>query len=319
MAKLETWEGLVKQYRGAVVAWINQAEAPNLKEVNSQGVCNAIVKDWLASYRKDQHARQSFVAKFAAKDSSGQWLNTCVPDSYIDDQQKLSDALKLSRVEVEQRQKKIAQLKKQRKQSEADAAELELWQFAQRAVGGPDCRTLVGKKTFASTMQVLTQIDAALYIALSLTGTMPKRFWEFSAKSFGHVVGLEFRPAYNLFEFIDANLGLFAFVKRDDMLSFVQNAVWPRFYQPYPITTFALYMYEIGPDDFGITQQELESRQRQRKLKQIERDMARLFAEIQSDLDAQERDRDADSNTLDPVGENESKSEINSKSEEGVT
>src|SRR5262249_24362054 len=71
----------------------------------------------------------------------------------------------------------------------------------------------------------------------------------------GHVVGFEIRadivvsenfPA--LYEFLDANLGLFAFGKYDGMLSFFLESVWQSLYsQKYAVCTFRTAQLQVAP------------------------------------------------------------------------
>jgi hypothetical protein len=312
MADLRVWEGLVKQCGGAVVAWINQAGAANLKAANSEGVCNAIFRDWLASYRGDQRARKCFVAKFAARDNEGNWLNANVPQDYLADQEKLNQELKLQRAGLALRAKRLAEADKRGNKDEIAKAIDELWTFKQHMTGGDACINLVAFTSLAETMASLAKIQRSGYIGLSLSLILPKRFWDFGTKTSGHMVGLEFQPAYNMFEYIDANLGLFAFVKQADMLSFIQNAVWPRFYQPYSIRLFSLYVYDVGRGGFDITDDELALKQQERDARR--RELAQRFARMQQDLEAS--DNVADSDAPGPIGENEPKSEKESKSEE---
>src|SRR3954454_22550356 len=176
MAELKVWQGLVKQYGGAVVAWINQSGAAKLKEANSEGVCNAIFRNWLASYRKDQLARKSFVARFAGKDNEGNWLNANVPQDYIADQQNLTQQEMLQRAGLALRTKRLTEADKRGNKDEIDKAIDDLWTFKQRMVGGAECINLHAFSSFAETMRVLSTITRPGYIGFSLAGgSLPER------------------------------------------------------------------------------------------------------------------------------------------------
>jgi hypothetical protein len=112
MAKLADWTGYARRFNGTVSAWINQAEAPKLLADNSQGVCNAIVTDWLASFRGYRSDRMKFIAKFTKRDNNGLLFNANIPDEYIAQQAQLSNELALHRAGLA---KRLAQIEASRR------------------------------------------------------------------------------------------------------------------------------------------------------------------------------------------------------------
>jgi hypothetical protein len=256
MSELKTWDDNAARRGGAVIAWINQADAPSLEAANSQGVCNAIVKDWISSCRGYTSDRGEFVKTFTARDKDGRLLNANVPERYIAQQEKLTTALKIYQTEARTRRLKIRDLEQKGDKEAAKQLRLEGSRANQRAFGGETCEKVAARASFDEVIDALNKVSTDdLYIALTF-------YWDTDSESFGHVVGIELRNDKHRFGFIDANLGLFSFPEFSSLISFWRDDVWPALYQRHGPKPFALYFYRIGHGGTGRSpseQQQLDA------------------------------------------------------------
>ena len=282
MENLDDWIGIAAKYNGIAVAWINQAGAPALKKGNVSGVCRAITLDWIAAYSAGTAEQVTFLSAFRILGSDKQLLNVNVPEKYIKPQAAYQKQLEIDRVTYQRLREdqdlkfKVAetlntQLQLKKKQgltpdpSEdaaltnalkiSGAAMNKVNEFAALIGGGPRCANQTNFNSFAEVIAALenAQPDShqttpnSEFVAMGLTGPGSSA----SNDRFGHIVGLEFgwnrKPP--LFEFLDANTGLFCFPTQKDMIDFVRR-VWSEFYESYwdkgAIDKLKLYSYPGG-------------------------------------------------------------------------
>jgi hypothetical protein len=270
MAQLEDWRTAARAHSGSIVVWINQSAAANLKAVNSNGVCKAITMDWIASYRKYRSDRAAFVNQFRKYDADGN-LETCIPDTYLAKQTAFTQQLALDRKAY------VAAIGKY-KLNPTLAGKKKVDDILRRARGGPDCRNFTKFTSIDQVATALTSLAKPAYCALALT------------EPGGHVIGFELRSDQKvsdnfpkLYEYLDANTGLFAFGDLQKMLDFVKQKVWPQradkdgkvvwngYAKKY--TKFMLLEYDIGLGGFGLSPQEEQAA--------IDKELAELEAEFE--------------------------------------
>jgi hypothetical protein len=279
MAKLSDFENYAAKYNGGVVAWINQGDI--IAGTDARGVCLVIVQDWIESCRLSWSKRVTFVKKFTGRDKDGKFDDSYVPKDYLDRQDAENRKVALAKAELEKRGKKAKELEK-KGQNDAARAELEAaWTHLKKTIGGDDCRQLAVRHSFKQVVDSLKKITEPCYIALSLNA--PARWTLKGRKDFGHTVGIELRPDIPMFEFLDANSGLFAFTKLDDMIAFLQDIIWPGFYQSKNVTAFGFYFF-----DAGLTLKEIKDSRLQEELKNISRDLQELLDPLDAEQSQEE-------------------------------
>src|SRR3954453_14347333 len=184
MPAFATWDESARQRGGAVIAWINQTDAPSLEAANSEGVCYAIVREGIRRCRGYTADRGTFVKTFTARDQDGKVLNANVPMDYIDQQNNLTAALKIYQKEASARNAKITELEKKKgNETMVKQLRLEGWRANQRAFGGEGCEKAVGRRLFAEVIDALNKVSTEpLYIGLTF-------YWDANKETSGHMVG----------------------------------------------------------------------------------------------------------------------------------
>jgi hypothetical protein len=276
MPNLATWKGYAKANNGDLVVWINQSEAPNLKAANSGFVCSAITRDWISSCRKYRSDRTAFVQSFRQYDDSGKLLGHSIPDHYLARQQEIKREIEGYTKRAEELRKKIlVYVKEYPKEKDFRAALLESLKIYERIMrGGVDCIKFISETSIDKIMAALTTQITPAYFALSMKPADSDK---------GHVVGFEFRsdestPSFpEIYQFIDANFGLFVFKDQIDMMDFVEKKIWGRFYQKR-YTRFYLLEYDVGFGGFGLSPAEkkkLEDEALDKELAEFELELER--------------------------------------------
>lgn len=228
MAK-EEWSLAAKVHGGNLVVWIEQGTDPNLERANSNGVCHALTHDWIERYTRYRDDRSEFVNAFRDNEG-GRADGTSIPLDYISQQG-------LYQSQVESFNAALTSAKQLKGSMPADARRLlvDSLKRQQQSLYG-DSAVVTRPKAGTSIVEVVNSFPVhPCYVALS-----------FRARGGGHVVGFEFRPDVHvsgnfpqLFEYFDANLGLFAFPSRSSLLAFFLETVWPTIYaESYAGCTF---------------------------------------------------------------------------------
>lgn len=239
------WTKKAGQHNGNPVIWIDQTNAPQLKAANSEGVCFAITLDWVEQYRTSQVARSRFLNSF--RDVQAEDPPKHLPAIYIDKQQAYSDELKAQNAAIGKLKQMLVTATES---SRPPKSELEtiLLSVAKHhygrsvgTVGKLDDDFLGIENTIAALKQAAGQAPGYFMMTFSVPGRG------------GHVVGFECRsdmyvsPNYpELYEFIDANLGAYAFSKLDDMMDFFYLEVWSDIYLLKNYTRFELAQFDRG-------------------------------------------------------------------------
>ena len=270
MPAFKTWEDNAAECRGVVIAWINQTDAPTLEAANSEGVCYAIVRDWISSCRGYASDRIAFIKTFMARDKDGKLLNAHVPEHYIKQQEKLMEGVKIYQEQARARKLKIKQLQEKGNEAAVKQLRLEGLQALQRAFGGVECEKLALYRSLDQVLVTAKKFETAdAYLGLTF-------YWDANSESFGHVVGLELRYDKHRYGLIDPNLGLFSFPEFSDLISFLRDDVWPELYGPHGPNLFGLYIYNIGHGGTGLSPSEQ---------KQLDDENAKQLESVQSSAD----------------------------------
>lgn len=248
MPNRETWLEHAQAHRGHLVVWIEQAADAGLKQANSQGVCHAIVKAWIDAYMQFTEDRSMFVNSFREYNADGLRVREAIPQDFLDQQgiyQAQVEAYNSSLAMVRQLAPSLSGVEGRARLQKLIAGTRRLQRDLygnQARVERPDAGT--------SIVQVVRDLPVhPCYVMLSMrTGHG------------GHVVGFEFRPDvhvssnfYELYEFLDANLGLFAFSSRSDMLAFFLEKVWSLVYADrYAGCTFQIAVFPVALAGVGF-------------------------------------------------------------------
>jgi hypothetical protein len=255
MSNKETWRKLAEPYKGKIVVWIEQATDPNLQSVNSRGVCFALTHDWIENYTKYLDDRSIFVNSFRENEGNRD-DGTSIPLDYIEQQQ-------LYQGQINTYNSTLNMVKSNKKELGTHAVKqlVTLLKQQQKDIYGQQASVTYHEDT-TSIHEVLAGLPIhPCYVALSFRK---------GGGAGGHVVGFEFRPDHHvsenypeLYEYFDANLGLFAFPQRALMLEFFVKEVWKNVYATeYAGCSFVTAITGIGLGGFGQDQsleQELQN------------------------------------------------------------
>jgi hypothetical protein len=252
--KIDVWLEKAKANKGSPVIWINQSDNKELKEIDSEGVCFVITLDWVNQYRSNRIARSQFVNAFRdgvqIDPKTGQPdPNTCIPIEYMISQSEYSSRLRRYRQELAAVMKKLEEALAKKLPIAVDVASIQdAFEAREYGPGMKQVSRFRKKdgKTIADAVKAMqANTDPAYYMLV------------FHRPGGGHVVGFEFRPDVvvsenfpGLFEFIDANLGLYAFPASDNMLAFFNNCVWAELYAARPYNSFDLVRFDLGAGGF---------------------------------------------------------------------
>lgn len=253
MADPKAWRKKAQDNKGATVIWINQSDNKDLKEIGSAGVCFAITTDWVKQYRANRIARSEFVNSFREgmeiDPTTGEPdPDTCIPVTYMVEQEEYSTRLRRYRQESKAVQKKIDEARAKQQPVPQDLVN------TQAAIDAREYGTGMKQITRFIPKDGKTIKDA---VAAMLANTNPAYYLLVLRRTGGaHVVGFEFRPDVvvsenypGLFEFIDANLGLYAFPSSDNMLAFFNNCVWKELYAA-KYDRFDVVQFDLGAGGF---------------------------------------------------------------------
>lgn len=234
MADRETWKDLAKGYRANIVVWIDQSSDQRLREENRGGVCRTVTKNWVDAYMDSRPARAQFVNAFRENG---------IPEEYIDEQEQYALDIKVHNSmligakvlqKISMDKKFLSSTVNTIKQSQAELH--------------PGTVTKYPK---GSAIQPILQQIAKLE-GYTMFSFRPKD------SDVGHVVGFEVRPDLKeqmsenfpngLFEFIDANLGLFVFKSARTMVEFFYLEVWKKLYaKSFAGCSFAVEHFVVEP------------------------------------------------------------------------
>jgi len=234
MVDLSVWQGYATQCKGEILVWINQTDA--LKGTGSEGVCNAITRDWIDSLDSIR-ARAAFYNNFRCLNEAGQFRDYCMPAGYIQRQKKLE-------AENKARQKTLTKLRLDaqayEKKHPGDTTKSEkVFKLEASLMGGPKCQDVFPLDTREDVIEHLN-----LAKGTSFAGAL-----HLLTDSGGHAVALEFQPGKEggeddfVYHFIDPNTGWFAFSQYNHLRVFVQVVVLKNYYPASKYNRFKIYHY----------------------------------------------------------------------------
>jgi hypothetical protein len=254
MPDQKKWRAKADANKGSQVIWINQSDNKDLKDIGSDGVCFAITSDWVKQYRSNRIARSKFVNAFRDEvvidPKTGEPdPDTCIPLDYMLNQDEYSSMLKQHRKALKELELKLLQAPLDQPKIREDldntlrAMEVETYGSGLKQV----------TKFRAKKSQTITDAVAAMQ-----ANTNPTYYMLLLRRpGGGHVVGFEFRPDVvvsdnfpGLFEFIDANLGLYAFPSSANMINFFNSCAWAELYSAKGYDGFDLVEFDLGAGGF---------------------------------------------------------------------
>lgn len=247
MPNRDVWREKARAHRGNLVLWIEQAADAGLKQANSNGVCHAITRAWIESYMQFTEDRSIFVNSFREYDDQDRLVKEAIPEDYLSQQgiyqgqveaynSVLASARQLAATPTDEKGRQVL------RQLVDGCKRLQRDLYGNHAnVERPEPGT--------SVVQVIGGFPVhPCYVMLSMR-----------AGTSGHVVGFEIRPDvhvssnyYELYEFLDANLGLFAFASRSDMMAFFLGDVWPIYAGSYAGGTFQVAVFPVALAGVGF-------------------------------------------------------------------
>jgi hypothetical protein len=244
--------------------------------------------DWIASYRGYLDDRSKFVNSFRQYDDNSRLVGYSIPPAYLQKQDAYRQDLAAYNLRFKAMIQKTKAYKQEFPNEKRFAAALDetLQIFVRVARAGIDCLRYTVPATVDAMVTRLSNLAKPGYYTLALT-----------ASNSGHVVGFEFRPDQaagtfpGIFEFLDANSGLFVFGKASDMLNFFKQEVWPARvndegqkvwggYEKY--TRLQLFEFDTGKGGF-LTREDEELNKQLEQLA-IEAEIEEMEKEFEAEL-----------------------------------
>ncbi len=245
----EFWKNNAKEYNGVLVVWVDQATDPLLKIGNSSGVCFAMARKFAIDYQKGAPGPYEFVN--GIRDASLVPPGTSrIPKEYLD----LQAAYQAN---LDQYKQSLAQLKTQ-----IDEAELE--QKKALLADLIKLKDVQVKKLYGSTLDAFIQFKELNVIASETILDKMKAIVTDKGPSYfvvgmrgdhgGHGIAFGFRPDLSsppnfpgIFEYFDANLGLFVFGSEEELRKFFSLDVWSALYGTLDYNKFDIASFTAVP------------------------------------------------------------------------
>jgi hypothetical protein len=242
----QTWRETVKKYEGAFVVWVDQGTDPLLKANSSKGVCFAMSFDFVTAYQAGQPAPGNFVNDIRGR--ALVWPKTSrIPTKYLDIQDASRamlnqytdnhDLLELELEVAEQEDKPAIQKK---------LDQLKEYRIKQRYGPGMELHDEFEKTDASAMTELFTRMKTTVtkngpsYFLVEMRG---------STGTGGHAVAFGFRndlstPSFPaIYEFFDANLGLFVFKSDEKLADFFIRDVWRLYYSNKSYSRFSITSY----------------------------------------------------------------------------
>lgn len=267
MARAE-WAAEARRYGGSLVVWIEQGADPGLHAANSNGVCHAMTVDWIMADTFSRAHRGRFVNAFRRYDEGDRWQSDGhVPQTYLDQQARYATNLRAYNSLVDSAQQLM-----RAHQAPRPAWVMTRLRTQHAAIQGFRRGVYRGFEIQRIAINGPAELPAKM--------ASHQSYYMFSMLrpgQGGHVVGFEQRAGVNisenypdLYEYLDANLGLFAFSRQQDMLGFFIHSVWPTVYRDaydggnFKLVRVALQDQSEGLDpDLDDLEAELEELERE--------------------------------------------------------
>jgi hypothetical protein len=228
----ETWRENVENYQGAFVIWIDQGTDPRLKVHNSKGVCWGMAHEFVKAYQGGQPGPFDFVN--GLRNAHLIWPGTSrIPPKYLQIQSSLQAMLT-----EYTRNLKILDLEyKNAEQKDKPAIKEKIKKFMDDRIKQRYGSGMTGYESFKidntlAPMEILKRMKA------TVTQNGPSYFLVFMrGPESGHAIAFGYRndlsgsdrfPA--IYEYFDANLGLFVFPSEENLGNFFNIDVWADLY-----------------------------------------------------------------------------------------
>jgi hypothetical protein len=234
------WKQAAKSYNGVLFSWVDQGEDTALQAANSKGVCFAMAVDFIKVCLAGKPGITNFTndIKQAAAVSPG---TNRIPQKYI-------IAQNAAQADYSQYRTTILQLYNQLQNDPTRAPVIEqVRETYYRTTFGPDLNSVVPSQfidNFEMPMRIFeeiqdkTQPGEGYYFFVSMRGA-----------SSGHAIAFGIRPDLSLplfpavYEYFDANLGLFFFKTEQDLKNFFSIDVWIALYGSSDYNKFELCIF----------------------------------------------------------------------------
>ena len=246
----QEWRTKVKEHDGVLVVWVDQSTDTLLKHVNSNGVCFAMAWDFVTAYQMGSPAPFNFVNGIRDTALAPPTTNR-VPAKYLE----IQDA---ARVILDKYKATIRTFRQQLKQAEKEkratvVSEIKAMLTARQKVRyGPGMESVEkydftgsGAGAFIDIFEVMQKEakKGPRYFLLGMRKT---------GGGGGHAVGFGFRPDLSgsdkfpqIYEFFDANLGLFVFGNEMGMDTFFTIEVMTSVYMMKDYEVFELASFPV--------------------------------------------------------------------------
>jgi hypothetical protein len=244
---IEDWKHSATENNGILTVWVDQTSSLKIKKAASKGVCFAMSLDFALKFQAGGTSPFHFVnnIRFASTISKGK---NNIPDVYIIKQNlyKAELAASTNRINILQQQIKAAEI------AQKAALEKKLTDLNQLVIrnrfGAQNMKDYISFKadfilnfpqTLDQKMDEQVKANGPSYFLVSMT----------NPGKGGHAIVFSQRPDLNaskfpgVYEYFDANLGLFIFPSKADLFKFFSDYVCP-FYlsKDYSVFSFASYI-----------------------------------------------------------------------------
>jgi hypothetical protein len=230
----EIWFKYVKEYGGLFVLWVEQSTDPRLKVHNSKGVCWAMANEFVLAYQAGLPGPSDFVN--GIRNANLIWPGTSrIPPKYLQIQSALQarnvqytnnlDILDLELICAEEEDKPAIQVKLKKFKDD----HMKQWY-------GPG---MTSYETFIyNPVQAPTEILKQMKVAVTKNGPSYFHIIMRDLKG-GHAIAFGYREDLaeeaieypGIYEFFDANLGLFVFRSEEKLSDFFKEVVWAKLYK----------------------------------------------------------------------------------------
>lgn len=245
----QEWRNNVKKYNGAFVVWVDQSTDPLLLAENSKGVCFAMAFDFVTAYQMGQPGPWNFVN--GIRDAVLVPPNTSrIPKKYIDIQ-------RASQAMLDQFRQNLIQLNDQLSKAQKSAKPALLKTIQQLLSDRIKQRFGPGMESFEKfeISNVLAPIAIYNHMKATATENGPSYFLVgMRGANGGHGIAFGFRPDLSgssqfpgIYEYFDANLGLFVFGTQEKLFDFFNLDVWTELYGNTDYSKFEIASFTAHP------------------------------------------------------------------------
>lgn len=247
----QTWRTYVESYGGEFLVWVDQSTDPELKAQNSNGVCAAMALDFVTAFQTGQPGPYKFVNGLLLAPLLAPTY-TRIPAKYLEIQASLQ-AMQISFLNT------LAKLKDElnrAKTNDKPEIEAKINKFLNDVLytKNPGMKSY---DRFIETNKAMVGMDIMNKMRDAETKNGPSYFLVEMYGTKAHAIAFGFRkdltkgnkfPA--IYEYFDANFGLFVFNSITNLIKFFNNEVWQKVYSP--LFDFSEFIIVTFPAKKGI-------------------------------------------------------------------